>query len=113
MYRVSNVHVFVIQLQILFVRSFGGVIPWLMVILPIESVDSISRDGPDMLIYVIQHKNLENSAQVSLQPLNEYSLHPHLISYPKHIWKVLYSSKPEGGKKCKIFSNSFSLPCLT
>ena len=30
----------------------------------IESVDSISRDGPDTPIYVIQHKNLKNSAQV-------------------------------------------------
>ena len=30
----------------------------------IESVDSISRDGPDTPIYVIQYKKLKNSAQV-------------------------------------------------
>ena len=30
----------------------------------IESLDSISRDGPDTPIYAIQHKNLKNSAQV-------------------------------------------------
>ena len=30
----------------------------------IESVDSISRDGPDIAIYVIHYKNLNNSEQL-------------------------------------------------
>ena len=30
----------------------------------IESVDSISRDGPDIAIYVIHYKNINNSEQL-------------------------------------------------
>ena len=41
----------------------------------IESVDSISRDGPDTPIYLIQHKNLKNSAQVRF-----YILYMHMIT---------------------------------
>ena len=33
----------------------------------IESVDSISRDGPDAPIYVIHYKSLKNSALVNYQ----------------------------------------------
>ena len=33
-------------------------------LLIIESVDSISRDGPDIAIYVIHYKNLNNSEQL-------------------------------------------------
>ena len=41
----------------------------------IEWVDSISRDGPDTPIYVIQHKNLKNSAHVRF-----YILYMHMIT---------------------------------
>ena len=35
-----------------------------ILLLIIESVDSISRDGPDIAIYVIHYKNENNSEQL-------------------------------------------------
>ena len=37
--------------------------PFVAVII-IELVDSISRDGPDIAIYVIHYKNINNSEQL-------------------------------------------------
>ena len=57
----------------------------------IESVNSISRDGPDMPYnYVIHYKKVNNSEQIKAKILNFHirDLHPNTyLSSPNRPWK--------------------------
>ena len=52
------------------------------IIIIIELVDSISRDGPDSPICVIHYKNADNSVQLTLGLSNLHILDLEKISYP-------------------------------
>ena len=77
----------------------------------IESVDSISRDGPDTPIYVIQYKKLKNSAQIrfyvfkvtSSSSLSDFlsnkTKNIHCLAVKKRIAKSAKSSHIENKQK--------------
>ena len=45
----------------------------------IELVDSISRDGPDMALYVIQNKNVNNSEQKNFKDFSLIYIHIAIV----------------------------------
>ena len=50
-------------------------LPGACIIIIIESVDSISRDGPDIaILYVMHYKNLNNSEQLKILKLQPFEV---------------------------------------